>query len=298
MKKIFRVISFLVIALIALIACNKSEYRGFKKTESGLYYKYLIHNEISKKPVVGDVITIKMVYRTEDTVLFDNRKNPTLERMQLIKPIYNGDINEGLAMLGEGDSATFIVNADSFFFHNMQLTQLPPFIKSRSIIYFDIKTINIQTKDDFEKEQKVIQYQHEEKMLGLKEQETEDLNKFLRENNVTIEPTPSGLYFIEHKKGRGPKAVHGNKVKVHYKGTLTNGIKFDSSYDREEPFEFTLDVGEVIAGWDEGIAMMNEGGKATLIIPSHLAYDDRGSADIIPPYATLVFYIELIEVLQ
>jgi len=84
-------------------------------------------------------------------------------------------------------------------------------------------------------------------------------------------------------------------VKVHYTGTLLNGTKFDSSRDRNEPFEFTLGQGQVIKGWDEGIALMNVGGKATLVIPSTIAYGDRDMGTI-PPYSTLVFDVELMDV--
>ncbi len=121
------------------------------------------------------------------------------------------------------------------------------------------------------------------------------LQKYLKDNNITVKPTASGLYYIEKAKGTGPQAVAGKKVSVHYTGTLLNGKKFDSSRDRNEPFEFTLGKGEVIKGWDEGIALMNQGGKAILIVPSGIAYGDRSMGDI-TPYSTLVFDVELIEV--
>jgi FKBP-type peptidyl-prolyl cis-trans isomerase len=84
-------------------------------------------------------------------------------------------------------------------------------------------------------------------------------------------------------------------VKVHYTGTLLDGTKFDSSVDRGEPFSFTLGQGQVIKGWDEGIGLMNVGGKATLIIPSSIAYEDRDMG-VIKPYSPLLFNVELIEV--
>lgn len=110
--------------------------------------------------------------------------------------------------------------------------------------------------------------------------------------------TASGLMYKMHREGTGVKPQASQVVKVHYKGSLVDGTVFDSSYDRNEPIEFPLGVGRVIPGWDEGIALLSEGGKATLIIPSHLAYGARGAGGVIPPNATLVFDVELIEIVK
>jgi FKBP-type peptidyl-prolyl cis-trans isomerase len=96
--------------------------------------------------------------------------------------------------------------------------------------------------------------------------------------------------------GNGTEAQSGKKVSVHYTGTLTDGKKFDSSHDRGQPFSFTLGAGQVIKGWDEGVAGMRTGGKRKLTIPPHLGYGARGFPPVIPPNATLVFEVELLDV--
>jgi FKBP-type peptidyl-prolyl cis-trans isomerase len=106
----------------------------------------------------------------------------------------------------------------------------------------------------------------------------------------------NGLIIEDEKIGIGKEATAGHSVTVHYRGTLTDGTKFDASYDRGEPFTFNLGAGQVIKGWDEGVAGMKEGGKRKLTIPPTLGYGSRGAGGVIPPNATLVFEVELLKV--
>ena len=108
--------------------------------------------------------------------------------------------------------------------------------------------------------------------------------------------TPSGLKYTDEVVGSGDSPSKGKKVRVHYTGKLTNGKKFDSSHDRKEPFEFTIGVGQVIRGWDEGVMSMKVGGKRQLTIPPDLGYGARGAPPVIPPNAELVFDVELLAV--
>ncbi|NRD22802.1 peptidylprolyl isomerase [Winogradskyella litoriviva] len=108
--------------------------------------------------------------------------------------------------------------------------------------------------------------------------------------------TESGLRYKVIQKGEGKKAEKGNTVSVHYKGQLADGTVFDSSYKRNSPLDFQVGVGQVIPGWDEGICLLNVGDKARLVIPSDLAYGAAGAGGVIPPNATLVFDVELMDV--
>ncbi len=110
-----------------------------------------------------------------------------------------------------------------------------------------------------------------------------------------MKKTKNGLYYSILEPGIGNSPLKGDKVSVHYKGSLTDGTVFDSSYQRNEPITFSLGVGQVIAGWDEGIMLLNKGSKAKFVIPSNLAYGSQGAGGIIPPNATLIFEVELIE---
>ncbi|MAI93067.1 MAG: peptidylprolyl isomerase [Flavobacteriaceae bacterium] len=119
--------------------------------------------------------------------------------------------------------------------------------------------------------------------------------KILNDLSKGFSKTSSGLLYKFEKENNLGKPVSGNKVKVHYKGMLLDGTVFDSSYKRNQPIEFTLGIGQVIKGWDEGISLLGLGDKATFIIPSELAYGQSGAGGVIPPNATLVFDVELVE---
>ena len=110
----------------------------------------------------------------------------------------------------------------------------------------------------------------------------------------TANTTPSGLVYVITQKGSGRQPLSGETVIVHYTGLLGNGVKFDSSLDRGKPFEFPLGQGQVIKGWDEGIAKLHVGDQATLIIPPELGYGATGAGGVIPPNATLIFLVELV----
>jgi len=111
-----------------------------------------------------------------------------------------------------------------------------------------------------------------------------------------FDQTDSGLRYKIIQKGSGAQAEKGKSVSVHYEGSLDNGQVFDSSYRRKDPITFTLGIGQVIQGWDEGIALLKEGDKVRFVIPSYLGYGERGAGGVIPPNATLVFDVELVKV--
>ena len=132
-----------------------------------------------------------------------------------------------------------------------------------------------------------------------KEEEITKLEQYIESletaGDTTLLPTASGMYYIETLAGTGEKAIAGKYVKLYYTGRLIDGTVFDTNVGTNKPISFVLGAGAVISGWDEGISYMKKGGKATFIIPSDIGYGSKGNGTI-PPYSTLVFDVELIDV--
>lgn len=123
-----------------------------------------------------------------------------------------------------------------------------------------------------------------------------EFEEYVMKTYPNAQKTASGLYYVVEKEGTGAQAEAGKQVSVHYAGSLTDGTEFDNSFKRGQPIEFQLGVGQVIKGWDEGIALMREGAKYKLVIPYQLAYGENGRPPVIPAKAALIFDTELIKV--
>lgn len=277
MKCITKFLCFFIVSVL-LVACN--EYKGYKKTESGLYYQFYTQNMTGRTPENDDIVTISLEIRTED----DSVIHPTkLITTMMQPPKFQADIFEALTMMHLGDSASFIINAEKYF-NAYNYGNQPVFVTDETMLWFTLSIKEIETSSEFKSKHIQMQIEEEKRLL----------NAYLNEHQLSIQPTLSGLYYVETKKGKGKSPVKGQLCTVNYKGMLLDGTVFDSSEGRP-PFEFPLGEGRVIQGWDEGIAMMKKGGKATFIIPSAIAYGDRGAGDLIPPYTPLVFEVELVD---
>lgn len=292
MKKTTLILAVVVAwTTITLVSCqqhNKSK-NGFQTTESGLQYKFYKKGNDTTAPHIGQYMDVVMTYGTKDTTLFDSRTLPELQKMQIpmIASVFQGDIYEGFKMMHVGDSASFTMPADSVWKKLFRMHTTPPGMDSIKYITFNIKLNEVMSADEMRARQEAEQKKAVEK-------EKTDRAQYLAKNYPDAKPTESGLYYIRTQKGHGQKPEKGQKVKVNYTGKLLDGTVFDSSVNRGQPIEFTIGKGQVIPGWDEGIAMMRKGEKAVLVIPSNLAYGaGRGK---IPPYATLVFDVELVDI--
>jgi FKBP-type peptidyl-prolyl cis-trans isomerase FkpA len=279
-------------------ACNSNDY---ETTNSGLKYKF-IKDAKGDKLEEGKILIVNMAYYTDkDSALFKSSDFPYPVSLPYQDSIWtqSGMIFEGFKMLKKGDSLEFRVPAKDLFEKSFQ-TSIPEGINKDSEIRFNVGVVDILDEEGFMAWQ-MEQFQKEQQKAET--QATEQISKdakiiddYLKENNIVAKNTESGLRYVIKEEGKGVKPEAGNTVSVHYKGTLLDGTPFDSSFDRNEPLSFQIGMGQVIPGWDEGISILNKGSKATLFIPSSLAYGSRGAGPVIQPNSILVFDVELVDV--
>ncbi|UYZ57713.1 FKBP-type peptidyl-prolyl cis-trans isomerase [Hymenobacter latericus] len=305
----------LLVGALGLNGCN-SAGGNFAKTKSGIEYKVFDKSgkardikpetaEADYKKRLGQIIALHVEYRTaKDSVLFQSRKQQMgfPVRVPLQDVARKGGLEEAISLLQAGDSAVFRFNADTL---SMKTTgqPAPPQIKKHGntmTLFVKVAAIEDQATAmaNQQKDQQAAMAQMQKHAEQQKPVDEKTIQEYVQKNNLKAQKTASGLHYVVTQPGTGAKPTQGQLVSVNYRGTLLNGKEFDSSAKGNggKPIEFPIGVGAVIPGWDEGIALLNKGTKATLLIPSGLAYGQRGAGNDIPADAVLRFDVELVDV--
>ncbi|XZF15342.1 FKBP-type peptidyl-prolyl cis-trans isomerase [Chitinophagaceae bacterium MMS25-I14] len=273
---------------------KKTAGGAFKKTPNGL--EYLIVRDVPGEQTahVGDYVEMHIFTHIGDSVLFDSRKANENKPVpfQVPAPNFKGDLAEGFPMLSAGDSAIFRVPVDSLLARGNQ--PLPWMKKGAGQkVEYNIEMVSVKTKEQMQKEQQ----EHAGKQMGIDDQLLQD---YFKKNNITASKTASGMYYKITAPGTGENAKAGQKVTVNYTGKTMDGKTFDSNVDpafnHVQPFTFGLGQHQVISGWDEGVALLKKGGKATLYIPSAMAYGERSPSPLIPANSVLIFDVEVTDI--
>ncbi|SNC68543.1 FKBP-type peptidyl-prolyl cis-trans isomerase [Hymenobacter gelipurpurascens] len=316
--------NFLSLALAAgvlgLASCNKGA-GDFGKTKSGIEYK-VFKNEGGKydsrdinadgdatyKDRIGKIMALHVEYRTgKDSVLFNSRKQqmgfPVRVPLDTVRKVQRGGLEEAISLLQPGDSAVFRFNVDTIFAKSFR-QPVPPFMqKAGKTMTMFVKVDKIQTRDEAMADVQKMQGEQQKKMEAYAEQQLKKddvvLQDYIKKNNLKAQKDASGVYYVVTQPGSGVKPKQGQIVSVKYKGTLLDGKVFDTSEkapNNGKPIEFPIGVGQVIPGWDKAIPLLNKGSKATILIPSSLAYGQRGAGADIPADAVLRFDVELVDV--
>jgi FKBP-type peptidyl-prolyl cis-trans isomerase len=291
--------SILTLAVISLtvsllmVSCNFGQYPGYKKTESGIYYK--IHNsdnEDTTRVLKDDIISMNLSYGLKDSILFDSKMMPEEIKMSAMEPQYPGDFFEALRLFRQGDSVTFILKAGPFFTKTVGQPQVPAFATEETDLYFNVKISKVQSKEQVDAERKAQNAVKEQEELAR-------LQQYVTQNNIKVTPSSTGIYYMETRKGTGKSPEKDQYVSAHFTVYLLgNSEKLFSTLDRGEPVDFKFGSPFENAGFQEVIGMMKEGGKANAIVPSAMAFGERGAGDIVPPFSSLYYEVELVDILS
>ena len=281
-----------------------TEYRLFRKDAAGSYQpRALAPTDAPYASRAGQVLTVYMEFRTgRDSVIMNSRRmQPTPQPVLLPAKPTPGGLEEALGLLLPGDSAVFRFPADTVFTKTFE-QPVPPFLKKAGNTLTVLATARelVTTEEMIARRQKEQAENIRQGKLLAAAQITKDVAKiqaYLGKNKLVAKKTLGGTYYIITRPGKGLPPKKGQTVRVLYRGTImATGKEFDSSAKHgNEPIAFPLGVGQVIPGWDQGIAMLSKGSKAILLIPSPLAYGPRGAGTDIPANSVLRFEVELVD---
>ncbi|MGC4058497.1 MAG: FKBP-type peptidyl-prolyl cis-trans isomerase [Chitinophagaceae bacterium] len=267
---------------------------GWTEVSNGLQMR--IWKDVpGKSPQVGDFITIHTRSRVGDSVLFSSRVVNNNEPFELqVRPAQQPryDLMDGFQLLSAGDSATFRMPLDTILAMGAPMA---PWMKKGAGMWLDQDVVVVKQKTQAEGFKEKA-----EKAKSMMVKDSATLKTYFTKNNIKPVRHASGMYIKYNQAGTGDTAREGQKVTVKYTGRTMDGKVFDSNVDSAfhhvQPFSFTLGQGQVIPGWDIGVGTMKKGSKATLYIPSIMAYGDRSPSPAIPANSILIFDVEVTDI--
>lgn len=275
----------LALALVSFLAACSSD--GIK-TEHG--YRFFNHtNKGGVKPQPGETVLVQSYLWIGDSLMSSSQKSFGGPREYNLFPKENlpervPAMYDAVLLMGEGDSATIYEPIDSFL-----RKFVPPSLKDAKEVRHELVLIDVITKEEKDKAMAEAEARFQAVQNNVQSTVKEYAAGKLGDKLTT---TSSGLKVLIEEQGSGEPVKTGEGIKVHYYGCLTSGQTFDNSYERGEPYPFPAGVGQMISGFDEGVMLLNHGGKAFLFIPAKLGYGDQAAGPI-PPNSELVFYVEV-----
>ena len=271
--------------LLLLYSCGNS----METTERGIEYRIITSSDTGKAITKNSQILLHMIMKAPiadslgggDTIIFNTFVNQKPFSIPSDEPV----LKSVFLLLKTGDSAEFNVDADTLY--NISFGQpTPSFLKKDARLSFYVKIVDAYTKEDLMKMQK-------QKMEEFKTKDSLALAAYIA-TLKDVKSTGSGLLYQIKKAGKGKAVAKGDSVFVNYKGMLLNGETFDQQVDEKQTYGLIAGISPIIEGWKEGLLLMHVGDEYTFIIPWKLAYAERGAQPVIPPFATLVFDIKLV----
>lgn len=304
--------AFLYLLLTAACAGQVVAQANFTKTAKGALYTILKAGG-GAKIKEGEVITFQFTQKNDRDSLLGSSYQMGKPAMVQVQPSRNvADLMEVFSILSVNDSALVRVPTDSIFVGHEE--SRPPFLPKGSYLNFTIKIEKVQTMEQAMAERTAAMEKQRAEQTAIAEKqrlaEPASISKYIADNKLVLQTTASGLKYVITTPSAGRKPLAGDTLMVNYAGRTLNGKLFDSSIEEVakagglqqpgrtyEPIRLVVGNGEVIRGWDEGLLLLNEGSKATFVIPSALAYGERGPSEDIKPYSPLMFDVELVKVI-
>ncbi len=297
-------LTLLVVSVHAL-AQNSGE---MQRMSNGLQYKIFTSNN-GAKIKLNDVVSFNVIEKTDKDSVLSNSFTSGQPASIFIQPSKSSlDLMDFFQLLSVQDSAMVKIPSDSLFADTTRM-QRPPFFPEGSFLNLIVKIEKVQSEEEVKAEQQKMMDTYKKAMDSLKANELTSINKYIADNKLVLKQTPSGLQYTITTPSLKGRPLAGDTVFVNYTGRTLEGKVFDSSIEAEakragleqpgrqyEPISLAVGQGEVIKGWDEGLLLLNEGSKATFLIPSELAYGQQGAGADIKPFSPLVFDIELVKV--
>jgi FKBP-type peptidyl-prolyl cis-trans isomerase FkpA len=291
-------LTLLSILLITEVNAQTTNSIPFQRTSKGTEYRLITHNT-GDRIKLNDIVTFQAIQKTgKDSILFSTYKAGAPLQAQ-IQP--TGDLMDIFPLLTVQDSVIIKIPTDSIFKNNEQ--QRPAFLPKGSNMFFTLKIVKVQALEQAIAERKALADKYSA-------EEAANTDKYVAEHKLLLKTTVSGLKYKITKPSVKRKPLAGDTVLVNYTGKTLDGKVFDSSIEADakkggldqpgrhyEPIKFAVGAGMVIPGWDEGLLLLNEGSKAQFLIPSKLAYGEKGAGDDIKPFSTLLFDVELVKVI-
>lgn len=294
-------IALLGAATLGITACGGGS-GDFKKVRYSEYK--IIKDEKGTNAKIGDIVEFHLTGSVDTTTVVNTYKQGRAAMAKLDSARNPGDLMDVLPNLSAGDSAHVKIWCDTLLakMPPEMMSQKPAWMEKGKVINLYVKVVSIKSEADMKKEMEEKQAEQQKKMEEQKGIDDQKLQDYFTKNNIKPTKTASGVYYVVNKPGSGAAITTGMSASVKYTGRTLEGVAFDSNVDTAighhgtDLLTFNVGMGQMIPGFDEGVQQLKKGAKATLYLPSGMAYGPNPAGPLVPAYSTLIFDVEVVDV--
>lgn len=283
----------IICSLILLVACEKGPLKGYKKITPVFGYKIITDKDTGTASGHGVYLVANAVVMTaKDSAVSDpNLGGGFYLQVPLRKPVAGSDLMKGFMKLSDGDSAVFLMLADTFFSKLNMSMPMPQNVKSGDYVKMYVQVYSLLDSNEY------VRWQ-EEKEVQDKAMARQIFDAYLRTAGITQTADNNGIIRIVEREGKGTSPQYGDTVDVHYICLTMSGAELTNTYMQGNPYRFVLGSHDVVEGFNLSLIKMKKGEKSRLVIPYYLAYGAEGYDNIVPPYTHLIMDVELMDIIK